>query len=275
MIKVAVCGACGRMGQRIIRTVSEQDDMQVVAAIDKPKTPNAGKDVGEFAGIEKLDVEIVGANLIDETLSKTEPDVLIDFTVAEAAAENVEAAAKASVPVIVGTTGFSEEQKGKMEKAIQEAKIPAVIASNMSLGVNVFFKLVEEAAEKLKDYDMELVEAHHNKKVDTPSGTALTAAKIAAEASGKELKDVARYGREKGELGERSKDEIGIHSIRAGDIAGEHSFIFAGPSERLELVHRAQSRQAFVSGVIKAIRHVTTEGKPGKVQNMMDILFSD
>lgn len=275
MIKVAVCGACGRMGQRIIRTVSEQEDMQIVAAIDKPETPNAGRDAGEFAGGEKLGVEIVGGDIIDETLGKTDPDVLIDFTVAEAAVENVKAAANASVPVVVGTTGFSEEQEEEMEKAIQRAEIPAVIAPNMSLGVNVFFKLVEEAAEKLEDYDMELVEAHHNKKVDAPSGTATTAAEIAAEASGKELKEVARYGREKGELGERPEDEIGIHSIRAGDIAGEHNFIFAGPSERLELVHRAQSRQAFVSGVIKAVRYVTEGGEPGKVQDMMDILFSD
>lgn len=273
MIRVAVCGACGRMGKRIVRTVGDEEDMEIVAAIDRPEAPEAGEDIGEIAGTGKINVDVSGAETIEEELSEANPDVLVDFTVAGAAVENVKAAAKAGVATVVGTTGFLEKQKGEMEEAIKEAGIPAVIAPNMSVGVNVFFKLIKEVASTLDDYDMELVEAHHNKKVDAPSGTALTAGEIAAEASGKDFEKVARFGRERGQHGERSKDEIGIHSIRAGDIAGDHKFIFAGPSERLELVHRAQSRQAFASGVIRAIRHIVEKGEPGVIQDMQDILF--
>lgn len=275
MIKVAVCGACGRMGKRIVKTVSEKEDMEVVAALDEPGTPRSGEDIGKVVGIEKLNVKISEADEIEKVLAKSEPEVLVDFTVAEAAVQNVTAAAEAKVPVVVGTTGFSDEQRAEMEEVIQKSQIPAVVAPNMSVGVNVFFKLVEAVAEKLKEYDMELVESHHNQKVDAPSGTALTAAKIAAESSGKDFEKVARFGRQKGNLGERSEDEIGIHSIRAGDIAGEHDFIFAGPSERLEIAHRAQSRQAFVGGVIKAIRHIVEKGEPGEIQDMQDVLFGE
>lgn len=273
MIRVAVCGACGRMGKRIVRTVGDEENMEIVAAIDQPEAPESGEDIGEIAGTGKINVEVSGGETIDEELSEANPDVLVDFTVAGAAVENVKAAAKAGVATVVGTTGFSKKQREEMEKAIKEAGIPAVIAPNMSVGVNVFFKLIKEVASTLDDYDMELVEAHHNKKVDAPSGTALTAGEIAAEASGKDFEKVARFGRERGQHGERSKDEIGIHSIRAGDIAGDHKFMFAGPSERLELVHRAQSRQAFASGVIRAIRHIVEKGEPGVIQDMQDILF--
>ncbi len=273
MIKVAVCGACGRMGQRIVKSVNSQEDMKIVAAIDRPNVSEAGKDIGDIAGIGKIDVEVVGAEKIEETLKKSKPDVLVDFTVAESAVKNVKAATKNGVSVVVGTTGFTEQQQKEMEKAIKENKTRAVISSNMSIGVNLFFKLVEMAAKKLKDYDMEFVEAHHNKKVDAPSGTALTAAKIAAKASGKDFEKVAKFGRQRGNVGERSNEEIGIHSVRGGDIAGDHTFILAGPSERLELTHRAQSRQVFVTGVLKAIRYITKDGEPGKVQDMQDILF--
>lgn len=275
MIKVAVCGACGKMGQRIVRTANEQEDMKIVGAIDKPETPEEGKDIGEVAGIENLGVEIVGADKIGEELEKSEPDVLVDFTIAEAAVENVKAACEASVPIVVGTTGFSDEQREEMKKAIEDANISAIIAPNMSLGVNTFFKLIKDVAAKLEDYDMELIESHHNQKIDAPSGTALTAAQIAAEASGKDFENVAKFGRSKGKHGERPEGEIGIHAIRAGDIAGEHKFIFAGPSERLELVHKAQSRQAFASGVMKAIRFITEKGDPGTILDMQDVLFGN
>lgn len=275
MIKVAICGACGRMGRRIVRAVSDQEDMEIVAAIEEPDTPRAGEDIGDIAGIKNLGVQVVGADNLDEVLEETSPEVLVDFTVAGAAVQNVEVAAEVGVPVVVGTTGFSDEQRDQLEGAIERGKIPAVIASNMSLGVNVFFKLVEEAAEKLGDYDMELIEAHHNKKLDAPSGTAMTAARIAAEASGRGFEKVAKFGRSRGEIGKRPKDEIGIHSIRAGDIAGDHSFILAGGSERLELTHRAQSRKAFVNGVIRAICHIVERGEPGRIQDMKEVLFGE
>ncbi len=273
MIRVAVCGACGRMGKRIINTISEKEDMKVVAAIDRPGIPAAGQDVGEISGAGKLGVKVKEADEMGEALDSTDPDVLVDFTIAEAAVENVRAAGDAKVPVVVGTTGFTDKQKEEMEESIRNANIPAVISPNMSLGVNIFFRLVKEGAEKLKDYDMELVESHHNKKIDSPSGTALTTAKIAAEASGKDFEKVVKFGRSRGEHGERPEDEIGIHSIRAGNIAGDHNFIFAGDSERLEIIHRAQSRQAFVDGVIKAIRFIDKEIEPGRILDMQDILF--
>ncbi len=272
MIKVAVCGACGRMGRRIIRTVTKQKDMKIAAAIDAPKTPSAGQDAGEIAGIGKLGVQVVGAEKLAETLKQTKPDVLVDFTIAEAAVENVKAAAEAGVAAVVGTTGFSNEQKKEMRGTVKKAKTPAVVTPNLSVGVNVLFKLAGEAGRLLKDYDVELVETHHRRKLDAPSGTALRVAQIVAEASGRGFEKVARFGRPRGKLGERPPEEIGIHAVRAGDIAGEHVLIFAGPSERLELVHRAQSRQAFVNGAIKAIRHVVTKGKPGEVQDMGDVL---
>ncbi len=263
------------MGRLIIESISETDDMELVVAIDEPNTEDAGRDAGLLAGIEELGVKITGGEKLKNTLKKSDPDVLIDFTVAGAAVENVKTAASLGIPVVVGTTGFSDDQWEEMVGAIEENGIPAVIASNMSLGVNMFYKLVEEVAEKLSDYDMELVETHHNKKVDAPSGTALTAARLAAEASGKDFEEVARYGRPKGEIGERSENEIGIHSIRAGNITGDHKFIFAGPNERLELTHKAQNRQAFVDGVLRAVRYIHENGEPGEVMGMKDILFGE
>ncbi|HID31275.1 MAG TPA: 4-hydroxy-tetrahydrodipicolinate reductase, partial [Desulfobacterales bacterium] len=256
MIKVAICGACGRMGRRIVRTVTEQEDMKIVAAIDAPKTPSAGRDIGEIASIGKLGVQVVGAEKLGETLKQTSPDVLVDFTVADAAVENVKAAAEAGIAVVVGTTGFSNRQRRELERTVQKAKIPAVVTPNLSVGVNVLFKLAEEAGRLLKDFDIELIEIHHRRKLDAPSGTALRIAQIVAEASGRDFEKVARFGRPRGKLGERSPEEIGIHSLRAGDIAGEHVLIFAGPSEQLKLMHRAQSRQAFANGAIRAIRYV-------------------
>lgn len=272
MIKVAVCGTCGRMGRRIIRTVTEQKDMKIVAAIDAPKTPSAGQDAGEIAGVGKLSVQVVGAEKLAEALKQTKPDVLVDFTVAEAAVENVKAAAEAGVAVVVGTTGFSDKQKRELRETVKKAKIPAVITPNLSVGVNVLFKLAEEAGHLLKDYDVELIETHHRRKLDAPSGTALRVAQIVAEASGRDFEKVAQFGRPRGKLGERRPEEIGIHAVRAGDVAGEHVLMFVGPSERLELVHRAQSRQAFANGAIKAIRHVVTNGKPGEIQDMQNVM---
>ena len=272
MIKVAVCGACGRMGRRIIRTVAKQRDMKIVAAIDAPMTPSAGQDAGEIAGIGKLGIQVVGAEKLGETLKQTGPDVLVDFTVADAAVENVKAAAEAGVAVVVGTTGFSDGQKKELEKIVKKSNISAIITPNLSVGVNIIFKLAEEVGRLLKDYDVELIETHHRRKLDAPSGTALRLAQIVAEASGRDPEKVVRFGRPRGKLGERSPEEIAIHSIRAGDIAGEHVLIFAGASEQLELIHRAQSRQAFANGAIKAIRYVATKGKPGKIESMQDVL---
>ena len=255
MIRVAVCGACGRMGKLIVRQISKQKDMKLVAAIDAPHTLEAGKDAGELAGVDKLGVGIVGADELASVLSKSNPDVLVDFTNADATVQNVKIAAEAGVAVVVGTTGFTEEQRRAIERTIESKKIRAVASPNMSMGVNVFFKSIEETAKMFgSDYDVEIVEVHHVHKKDAPSGTAKRAAQILAKTLG------------------RSEDSIKIRSIREGEVVGDHTVIFSTPDERVEIVHRAQSRETFAAGVMKAIRHVVKKGKPGVVQDMQDAL---
>ena len=255
MIRVAVCGACGRMGKLIVRQISKQADMKLVVAVDAAGTPSAGEDAGEIAGVGKLGVKIVGADKLAEVLKQSKPDVLVDFTKADAAVQNVKTASEVGVSVVVGTTGFTAEQRAEAEEAIKKGKIRAVISPNMSIGVNVFFKSVSETAKMLgSNYGVEIVEAHHVHKRDAPSGTARRAAQIIA-----------------GEFG-WSEDKIKIKSIREGDIVGEHTVIFSTPEERVEISHRAQSRETFAAGAMKAVRHVVERGKPGVVQDMQDVL---
>ncbi len=255
MIGVAVAGACGRMGKLIIGQISKQRDMKIVAAIDADDAPQLGKDAGEVAGLGKLDIRIAGAGKIIEVLKKSKPDVLVDFTRAEAAVQNVKAASKAGVSVVVGTTGFTEEQKREIEGAVRSGRIKAVISPNMSVGVNVFFKLVGETAERLgKDYKVEIIEVHHVHKKDAPSGTAKKAAQIISKVLG------------------IAEGKIEIKSVREGEVVGEHTVIFSNPWERVEVIHRAKSRETFAVGVVKAIRYLQKGGKPGEIHDMQDAL---
>ncbi len=255
MIRVAVCGACGRMGRLIISQVAKQADMELVAAIDASGTPSAGEDAGELAGVGKLDVEILDADKLAEVLKQSRPDVLVDFTKADAAVQNVKTASEAGVSVVVGTTGFTTEQRVEMEEAVKKGKIRAVISPNMSIGVNVFFKSAKETARMLgSDYAVEIVEAHHVHKRDAPSGTARRIAQIIAREFN------------------WSEDKIKIKSLREGDIVGEHTVIFSTPEERVEIIHRAQSRGTFAAGAMKAIRYVVEKGKQGVVEDMQDVL---
>lgn len=270
MIGVAVTGAGGRMGSKIIKTILKQDDMKVVAAIEAPDTPLEGKDVGEVIGVGKLNVPVNGAQNLAEVLKEKKPDVLVDFTIANAAVGTIKTSAECGVNVVVGTTGISDEQMSGIKDAIEENNIKAVISPNMAVGVNVFFKIIEDLAKILNDYDIEIIEAHHKHKADAPSGTAVKAYEIIADALGRDKDESCVYGRQ-GIVGARTEEEIGIHAVRGGDIVGDHTVLFAGDGERIELVHRAHSRQAFVSGVIKAIRYVV--GAPeGKVSDMGDVL---
>lgn len=273
MIKVAVTGACGRMGSKIINTILEQDDMDVVATIEGPNTPFECKDVGEVIGIGELGVEVTGADNLAAVLKKTKPDVLVDFTIAKAAVNTVKTTASCGVNLVVGTTGFSDEDMKVMTEAIEKNQVKAVIAPNMAVGVNVFFKVLKDLAKILGDYDVEIIEAHHRHKKDAPSGTAVKAAEIIANELNRNMGEVGVYGR-KGIVGERSDEEIGIHAVRGGDIVGDHTVLFAGDGERLEIVHRANSRQAFVNGVIKAIRYITKADK-GRISDMGDVLGLD
>ncbi|VVB55652.1 4-hydroxy-tetrahydrodipicolinate reductase [uncultured archaeon] len=261
MIKIAVTGACGKMGGLIIENVLKSKDMKLVSAID---VTNIGKDIGEVMRTGKLDIPVTDANDIENVLKKSKPDILIDFTIAQAAVKNVTACAKNKVNLVVGTTGFTKEQRSIMDKAISENSISAVITPNFSIGVNVFWGLLAEAAKRLGDYDIEIIEAHHNQKKDAPSGTAMKAAEVISNTlGGKELV----YGRHG--LAPRHK-EICIHAVRGGDIVGDHTVLFAGDGERIEIKHQAHSRQAFAKGAVKAALWVS-KAQPG-IYEMADVL---
>lgn len=250
MIKVVVCGASGRMGQTIGRMVSEASDLELVGGINlKP---------GSFFG-----TEIVESKDAESLLQRARPDVLIDFTVANAAVGNIKMAARNKVALVVGTTGFSHEQRAEMEQAIR-GTVPAVISSNFSVGVNIFWQLLREAGKHLKDYDIEVVEAHHRNKKDAPSGTAKTILQILDEEAGPRRKIYGREG-----MTERG-DEIGVHVIRGGDIVGDHTVMFSKNFETIELSHRAYDRSVFATGALQAARWVVGK-KPG-IYGMTDVL---
>lgn len=272
LIKVAVAGALGRMGSGIIRTVAEQEDMQLVAAVEAAGASNSGKDVGELLGLGHLGVKVTTGENLDSTLKETGPDVLVDFTVADAAVNTARAASKNGVHLVIGTTGFDSSQLREVEGLVKDNGISAVVSPNMATGVNIFFKAVKDVAGIMgKDCDIEVIEAHHRHKKDVPSGTALRAGELIAEATGKSLDKDGMFGRGRGVIGERGS-EIGFHAIRGGDIIGEHTVLFAGDGERLEITHRAHSRQAFVNGTIKAIRFVYENRRTGKVFSTFDVL---
>jgi 4-hydroxy-tetrahydrodipicolinate reductase len=271
MIRVAVAGALGRMGSRIIKTVAAQGDMGVVAAIEAPGRRERG-DIGELLGIGKLDVPLTTARELEDTLKKCRPDVLVDFTIASATVATAKISAEQGVNLVIGTTGFSKEQLSEIEDAVRTNKVSAVISPNMSIGVNVFFKIVQQISQILgDDFDVEIIEAHHRYKKDAPSGTALRVGELIAEATGRSLEEHGLFGRGRGVIGERGK-EIGFHAVRGGDIVGDHTVLFAGNGERLEVTHRAHSRQAFVNGAIKAIRFVYENRNQGAIFSTWDVL---
>ncbi len=299
MIKVAVTGAGGRISSKIIKTILKQKDMKLVAAIGAPNTQHEGKDVGEVIGVGMIDVPINGSERLSEVLKENKPDVLVDFTIAHAAVATIRTSAECGVDVVVGTTGISDVQLSEIREAVEENRIKAVISPNMALGVNVFFKIIQDLANLLSDYDIEIIEAHHNQKKDAPSGTALKAYKIivdelergivevrttrdelgrssnkiegSEDELGKNKDEFCVYGRQ-GMIGARKPGEIGLHAVRGGDIVGDHTVLFAGDGERLEIIHRAGSQQAFVTGAIKAIRFIDIIAPEGKISDMGDVL---
>ncbi|MGP8319300.1 MAG: 4-hydroxy-tetrahydrodipicolinate reductase [Methanosarcinaceae archaeon] len=260
-INVAVTGACGRMGGLIIENIIKNDDMQLSAAFDITKI---GKDAGEMAHVGELDVVVSDANDIKKVLARTNTDVLIDFTIAPATVVNAPAAAECGVNLIIGTTGFTEHQRTVINDAILKNNVAAVISPNYSVGVNVFFHILKEAARSLSNYDIEIIEAHHNQKKDAPSGTAMKAANVISETIGGKEYVYGRNG-----LAPRG-NEIGIHAVRGGDIVGDHTVLFAGDGERIEIRHQAHSRQTFAFGAVKAATWICN-AEPG-IYTMDDIL---
>lgn len=261
--RVALVGACGRMGNLIIRRVLATEGLTISAAFD---LVNVGKDIGEIVGVGKLDVPVSDPKDLAQVLKDSGTDVLVDFTIAPATAANAPVAAAAGVNLVIGTTGLSAEQKASIADAVAKNNVAAVISSNYSIGVGVFFKLIKEAAKLLGDeYDVEIIEAHHNQKKDAPSGTAMTAAEIISEEMGGKDLVCGREG-----VCPRGK-EIGIHAIRGGDIVGDHTVMFIGNSERIEIRHQAHSREIFVGGAVMAAGWVVKQ-KKGVVYDMNDVL---
>jgi len=244
-IKIAVAGAKGRMGGQVVKSILEDDNMELVTGFDPS---GVGEEIAPG-------IKISSPDEMDKVLKEVKPDVFVDFTNATAAVENVKVASRNKVKLVVGTTGFSEEQLEEMENAIKN-HVPAIISPNFSIGVNIFWKLIAEAARHLQayQYHVEIIEMHHSHKKDAPSGTAVKAAEIISNRLTKGEKKFV-YGRH-GITGERTDEEIGIHAVRAGDIVGDHTVLYAGIGERLEIIHRAHSREAFAQGVIKAIEWI-------------------
>lgn len=264
MTKIAVTGAGGRMGKAIIEAIQETEGVVLGAAIERPGSSLIGADAGEVAGVGTLGIAIA------ENLSAVtgDFDILIEFTIPEVTEHHLEVCRAAGKGIVIGTTGMTDEQKTAIAAAGRE--IGVVFAPNMSVGVNLSLKLLEMAARVLgDDVDIEIIEAHHRHKIDAPSGTALRMGEVVAETLGRDLKACAVYGRE-GRTGERERKTIGFETIRAGDIVGEHTVMFAGIGERIEITHKASSRMTFAKGAVRAARWLT--GQPAGQYDMQDVL---
>ncbi|CBE69365.1 Dihydrodipicolinate reductase (DHPR) [Candidatus Methylomirabilis oxygeniifera] len=252
------------MGGRIIAMIREASDFILAGAVEQPNSASIGRDAGEVTGIGTLGIPIVG----DLGAVVSEAQVVIDFTAPQAAMIHLAIAAQAKVPVVVGTTGFSVADLDKTREI--GSSVPCVLSPNMSIGVNVLFKVLAQVASALGEaYDVEIVETHHRFKKDAPSGTALKMAQVVAEALGRDLDATGIYGR-KGLVGERGKEEIAIHALRAGDVVGDHTVIFGGMGERIEMTHRAHSRDNFAHGALRAAHWVI--GRPPGLYDMQDVL---
>jgi 4-hydroxy-tetrahydrodipicolinate reductase len=264
MVRAIVSGAAGRMGGRIIHMIEAAEGITLAAALEQADNPQVGKDVGEVVGLPRKGVLVSGS--LAEVLPQG--DVLIEFTHPEATLEHLREVAAAGKAMVIGTTGLSPQQVEELKGLARKTRV--VFAPNMSVGVNLMFKAVENIAQVLTEgYDVEIVEAHHRLKKDAPSGTALKLAQVIAQALGRDLEKVGVYGRQ-GITGERTKDEIGIMTVRAGDIVGEHTVIFGGTGERLEVIHRAHNRDNFARGAVRAAQWIVTQ--PPGLYDMQDVL---
>lgn len=264
MVRVIVTGAAGRMGRRLVALMKQSESLSLVGAIEGRGHPSVGDDAGQVAGCGSIGVAIT-----DELGACVERgEVVVDFSSPAASLQHVAVAAQHKRAMVIGTTGFSAHE---LEELRSRAKtIPCVLSPNMSVGVNLVFKLIAEMARVLGDgYDIEVIEAHHRLKKDAPSGTALKMAQVLAEATGRDLEQVGVYER-KGLIGERKKGEIGVQTIRAGDIVGDHTVLFGGMGERIEITHRAQSRDTFAAGALRAAQWAVRQ--PPGLYDMADVL---
>jgi len=263
MQNISIAGSSGRMGRALLEALAQAPDARLFAALERAGSPFVGKDAGELFGspcgvaiTDDAEAAIAGSN------------VFIDFTRPEGTLAHLELCRKHGVKMVIGTTGFSAEQKQSLADAARDISI--MFAPNMSVGVNLTFKLLEIAAKVLNEgYDIEVIEAHHRHKVDAPSGTALRMGEVVAEALGRDLAECAVYGRE-GVTGERSPSTIGFATVRGGDIVGDHTVMFAGIGERVEITHKASSRATFANGALRAARFLA--GRDTGLYDMQDVL---
>jgi 4-hydroxy-tetrahydrodipicolinate reductase len=261
-IKVAIAGCSGRMGRVLLDCVAQADDLELHAALDHVSSPHLGRDASEFGGTHGVVVTADVASALPGA------DVLIDFTRPEGTLRHLEICRQHGVNIVIGTTGFSAPEKAVLGAAAQN--IGVVFAPNMSVGVNLVFKLLETASRVLSHgYDIEIIEAHHRHKVDAPSGTALGLGEVVARTLGRDLEQCAVYGRE-GVTGERDPSTIGFATVRGGDIVGDHTVLYAGIGERIEITHKASSRATFALGALRAARFL--QQHPAGMYDMQDVL---
>jgi 4-hydroxy-tetrahydrodipicolinate reductase len=261
---IIVCGVGGRMGSAVVRAAQQSADVRIAAAVDRPGSARLGKDAGEISAADHLGVAVT--DKIDALL--TPNTVIVDFTNPEASLGFLRSAAKRRTPIVIATTGFNQKQQAEIKRLSR--RTPTLLSANTSLGINVLVSLLSTAAKMLgDDYDVEIIESHHRFKKDAPSGTALALGRSVADALGRDLDKVGIHGR-KGIVGARSKKEIALLSVRAGDIVGEHTVIFGGIGERLEFIHRAHSRDTFAHGALRAAQWLAKR-KPG-FYGMQDVL---
>lgn len=264
LIYAAIMGIGGRMGSKLFALAHGDDDIKVVGATEASGSSLLGQDAGVVSAVGGLGIKVTD----DLAEACKEADGIIDFTVPVATLAHARYAAEHNVAMVIGTTGFSSDERKQLEKLADG--FPCVLAPNMSIGVNVMFNAAKKLAQSLgDDYDVEIVEAHHRNKVDAPSGTALRLADVVADALGRDIEEVGTFSRH-GAIGPRGDKEIGIQTIRGGDIVGEHTVMFIGPGERIELTHRAANRDNFASGAIRALKWVV--GRPPGLYSMDDVL---
>lgn len=262
--RIAINGAAGRMGRCLIQAVEQTEGFELSAAIDRADSSLIGTDAGELAGIGKLGVTITA----DVATASANSDVIIDFTLPEVTMALLEHCVSNQCHLLIGTTGFSDEQKVAISQAAESVSM--VLAPNMSVGVNLSLKLLDITARVLgDDADIEIIEAHHRHKVDAPSGTALRMGEVVADALGRDLKKCAVYGR-KGRTGERDRKTIGFATVRAGDIVGDHTVMFASEGERVEITHKASSRMTFALGAMRASSWLMS--RDSGLYDMQDVL---
>ena len=265
MVNVVVTGVAGRMGGQILRSIRASEGLAVVGAVERPGW-NGPRDAGEAAGLPAMGIPV--DEDLASTLAATRAQVVVDFTSAAASVGHAETCAARGVPLVIGSTGFDAGTRARVQASA--ARIPVVLSPNMSVGVNVMFALVAQAARTLGDaYDVEIVEIHHGKKKDAPSGTAVRLAEVAAEALARDPQRDVVYARH-GMIGERTPRELGVMTLRGGDVVGEHTVFFLGQGERLEITHRATSRDQFARGAIRAALWIP--GRSPGLYDMHDVL---